>query len=136
MANKKMTMVEKFDATKALLMGETPAVPFTIEDAIAFMDDRKGQAVKKNSSADRKPTPKELEKMAADKAFTDAILSVLATAENPMSVGEISKAHEGLVELSNQKMTSLLTALVRTNAIVRTEIKGKAHFALPSPSAE
>ena len=135
MANKKMTMVEKFDATKALLMGETPAVPFTIEDAIAFMDDRKGQAVKKNSSADRKPTPKELEKMAADKAFTDAILSVLATAENPMSVGEITKAHEGLVELSNQKMTSLLTALVKANTIVRTEIKGKAHFAL-APSAE
>lgn len=144
MANKKMTMVEKFTAVKAMLNGE-PVKDFTIEQAVMFMDERIAQTMKKNASGggERKLTPKEQEKMDADNALRATITEVLASAEKPMTLGEMAKAHPSL-EISNQKLTSLISPMLTERkgvpnpdgTIVRTEIKGKAHFALATPSAE
>jgi hypothetical protein len=41
--------------------------------------------------------------------------------------------HNGeLGEHSNQKISALLTQLLKAEAVIRTEVKGKAHYALPS----
>lgn len=144
MANKKMTMVEKFTAVKAMLNGE-PVKDFTIEQAVMFMDERIAQTVKKNASGggERKLTPKEQEKVNADNALRATITEVLASAEKPMTLGDMAKAHPSLA-ISNQKLTSLISPMLTERkgvpnpdgTIVRTEIKGKAHFALATPSAE
>lgn len=144
MANKKMTMVDKFTAVKAMLKGES-IKDFTIEQAEEFLDERIAQTLKKNASGggERKLTPKEQEKVDADNALRATITEVLASAENPMTLGELSKAHPSL-EISNQKLTSLISPMLTerkgvpnpNGTIVRTEIKGKAHFALATPSAE
>lgn len=129
-------MVEKFTAIKAMLNGEMTE-GFTKTDAEAFLAERITQAMKKSASnGDRKPTAKELAKIEADNGFKSTIVDVLANAENPMTIGEMQKSCEALSALSNQKLTSLLTSLLKANAIVRTEVKGKAHFALPSAEAE
>jgi predicted transcriptional regulator len=49
-----------------------------------------------------------------------------------MPIGSIVKANAELAGYSNQKISALLTQLLKANAVVRTEVKGKAHYALPA----
>jgi hypothetical protein len=122
---KKMNMVEKFGAIKAMLNGEQ-VENFSIEQAIEFIDGRIEQVEKKNAAGggERKPTKTQLENV----GVKETILSVLTS--EPMSIGDIQKAGCNLGELSNQKISALLAQLIKAHKVVRTEIKGKAHFAL------
>ena len=126
MAQKKMTMTEQYEATKALLNGET-VENYSIADAIEFIDGRIAQVAKKNATptGERKPTKIQLE----NKGIKEQIVAVMADNGNPMTVGEIMK--ELGIE-SNQKVTSLLTQLVKASAVKRTEVKGKPYYALPT----
>lgn len=126
MAQKKMTMTEQYEAIKALLNGET-VEDYSTAKAIEFIDGRIAQVAKKNATptGERKPTKTQLE----NEGIKEQILSVMAENGNPMTVGELMKE---LGIDSNQKVTSLLTQLRKTNAVVRTEEKGVAHYALPT----
>ena len=128
MAEKKMTIVEQYEKAIALLNGET-VEGYTVADAVKFLAERSAQTAKKNASGggERKPTKTQLE----NEGIKEQIVAVLATAEKPMNIAEMRKADSTLPE-SSQKMTSLLTQLVKANTIVRTEVKGRAYFALPS----
>jgi DNA-binding transcriptional regulator GbsR (MarR family) len=53
---------------------------------------------------------------------------VLAGAESPMTISEIIKAHEDLHELSTQKVSPLISSLVKEFKVVRIEEKRKAYF--------
>ena len=123
---KKMNMVEKFGAIKAMLNGEKPE-GFSVADALEFLDDRIEKVNAKNAKGgDRKPTKAQVE----NEGIKEQIVSVLRSAEKPMSVGDVQKSSEEMGGLSNQKISALLTQLVRSNIVVRTEVKGKAYFAL------
>ena len=126
MAQKKMTMTEQYEAIKALLNGET-VENYSTAKAIEFIDGRIAQVAKKNATptGERKPTKTQLE----NEGIKEQILSVMAENGNPMTVGELMKE---LGIDSNQKVTSLLTQLRKTNAVVRTEEKGVAYYALPT----
>ena len=56
--------------------------------------------------------------------------------ETPMTITDITKSNAELSGYSNQKISALLTQLLKANAVVRTEVKGRAHYALPSVEAE
>ena len=130
MANKKMTVVQKYDAIEKMLNGEV-VENFSIEDALAFIAERKAQTIRKNTpNPDRKLTPKEQEKVDADAKFKALILEVLASADKALSINDIQKQSQELDMLSNQKLTYLLTALRKGGKIVRTEVKGKSHYSL------
>ena len=130
MANKKMTVVQKYDAIERMLNGEV-VENFSIEDALAFIGERKAQTIRKNTpNPDRKPTPKEQEKVDADTKLKTLILEVLASANKALSINDIQKQSQELDMLSNQKLTYLLTALRKGGKIVRTEVKGKSHYSL------
>jgi hypothetical protein len=132
MANKKMTVVQKYDAIEKMLNGEA-VENFSIEDALAFIGERKAQTIRKNTpNPDRKLTPKEQEKVDADTKAKEIILEVLASADGVLSIGDIQKQSHDLDMLSNQKLTHLLTSLRKENKIVRNEVKGKAHYSLPN----
>lgn len=130
---KKMNMVEKFTAIKALLNGEK-VEGFTVADALAFMDNRIEQTEKKNASGsngERKPTKEQL----ANEGIKEQIIAFLRTQSAPVPMGEIMKA-VGIE--SNQKVTALVSSMLTVRkgevnpngCIVRTEVKGKAHFAI------
>jgi hypothetical protein len=130
---KKMNMVEKFTAIKALLNGEK-VEGFTVADALAFMDNRIEQTEKKNASGsngERKPTKEQL----ANEGIKEQIVAFLRTQSAPVPMGEIMKA-VGIE--SNQKVTALVSSMLTirkgevnpNGCIVRTEVKGKAHFAI------
>ena len=122
MAQKKMTMTEQYEATKALLNGET-VEKYSIADAIKFIDGRIVQVAKKNApTGERKLTKVQIE----NECIKEQILTALGD-NGKMSVGNVMKA----VDIdSNQKVTSLLTQLRVTGKVVRTEEKGVAYYAL------
>ena len=118
---KKMNMVEKFGAIKAMLNGES-VENFSVAEAIEFIEGRIEQVEKKNAGGgERKPTKTQLE----NAGIKEQILSVMTT--TPMTIGEIGKA---IGIDSCQKVSALVTQLLKANMVVRTEVKGKAHFAL------
>lgn len=123
----KMKVVDKYEAIKAMLNGEK-VENFSIEDAVAFTDERIAITEKKNASGggERKPTKTQLE----NEGVKATILSVLSAEGQPMTIADIQKGSAELAEFSNQKLSALLTQLVKSNQVERTEVKGKAHFAL------
>ena len=129
MANKKMTVVEKFTAIQAMLRGET-VENFSAEQAQEFLAERIAQTQRKNAGGDgeKKLTKTQLE----NEGTKGVILEVLSHAHEAMSITDMQKSNTDLGALSNQKITALVSQLVTAKAVVRTEEKGKAHFALPS----
>ena len=121
---KKFNMVDKFGFCIDLLNGKM-VEGFTLADAEKFLQERQVQAQKKNASTTGKPTKTQV----ANEAIKEQILMVLTTKGEPMAVADIMKA---IGIESNQKTTALLTQLVKANAVVRTEVKGKAHYSLPN----
>lgn len=131
MANKKkMTMVEQYNATIALLNGET-VENYTVADAVAFLTGRAEQTTKKNTGGGgtRKPTKTQVE----NEGIKEQILEAIATEGRPLTVGEVMKV---IGIDSNQKVTSLLTQLKKAEVVVRTEEKGVAYYGLPSAEVE
>jgi ribulose 1,5-bisphosphate synthetase/thiazole synthase len=126
MANK-LKVVDKFGAIKAMLNGE-PVENFSVADAVAFLDERIAITEKKNANGggERKPTKEQI----ANEGVKDTIKAVLAEIGVPSTITDLQKASAELGGFSNQKISALLTQLVKGGAVVRTEVKGKAHFAL------
>ena len=76
---------------------------------------------------------KDKEKSAENDRAREIVLDVLTDSENPLTIAEIYGQSEELAEMfsnSNQRLTSLLTKMRKEELVVRTEIKGKAHYAL------
>ena len=131
MAQKKMTMVEQYNATIALLNGET-VEDYSVADAVKFLTGRAEQTAKKNAGGgggERKPTKTQVE----NEGIKAQIMAVLGNAEGRMTVGELMK--ELAIE-SNQKVTSLLTQLRKDGKVERIEEKGVAYYTLPSAEVE
>lgn len=124
----KFKVVDKFGAIKAMLNGEK-VEGFTLADAQAFLDERIAITEKKNASgsgADRKPTKTQLE----NEGIKDTIVSALSAIGKPATIADLQKSCGELAEFTNQKLSALLTQLVKGGKVIRTEVKGKAHFAL------
>lgn len=127
MANKKMTVVEKFTAIGEMLNG-TYEGELTKEQALSFIEERIEQTRKKNASGsgEKKMTPEQI----ANEGIKENILALLATATEPMTLGEMMKSIEGIK--SNQHISALVTQLKNAHKVVRVEVKGKAMFRLPT----
>ena len=129
---KKMNMVEKFTAVKAMLNGES-VENFSVAEAIEFIEGRIEQVNKKNASGngERKPTKTQLE----NEGVKEQIVEFLRTADKAVGIGDICK---GVGIESNQKISALVSQMLTVRkgevnpngCIVRTEVKGKAYFAL------
>lgn len=135
MDKKKLTVVEKFEDAIALLSGKTPEHGMIVEQAVAFLQERKAQTVKKNASgskADRKPTAQQIE----NASIKEQIVAVLESATEPMTATDIAKA---VGCDSNYRISALLGQMVKVTAsgkvneggvLDRTEVKGRAYFAI------
>lgn len=124
---KKMNMVAKFEGVIDLLNGKS-VEGFSKEDAEAFLRERIAQTAKKNASGGNKPTAQQI----ANEGVKQTIMAVLDKIGVPTTITDMQKHSAELAGLSNQRMTALVTQLVKADEVVRTEVKGKAHFALPS----
>lgn len=135
---KKMNMVSKYNAVKAMLNGET-VEGFTLENALEFLNERIAQTEKKNASGstgERKPTKEQI----VNAGIKEQIIEYLGSCENPVTIADICKA---LGIESSQKVTALVSQELTirkgvpnpNGRILRTEVKGKAHFEI-APTTE
>ena len=116
MANK-MTQVQYFEEIVALAEANGR------DDLVEFA---KGRITTiKEKSANRKPTANQQENV----GLKEAIKAVL-NAEQGLTVSDIMKADEKLAGLTNQRVTALLTQLVKAEEVVRTVEKKKAYYTL------
>jgi len=60
----------------------------------------------------------------------NVIVNVLANGNKPMTITEIQENDSTLATLSNQKISALLTQLVKDNKVVRTVDKKRAYFTI------
>lgn len=124
MANKK-TVVEMFE--------ELMAIPALTEEQKNFLEKRIEITKKKNASGsgeNAKPTKTQIE----NEGIKDTIVSVLTT--TPTTITDLIKSSADLAGYTNQKVSALLTQLLKERRVVRTEVKGKAHYALPTDEVE
>ena len=119
---KKITQKQCFEEIINVLNGEQPTIP--TDEVIDFLNGRIELLNKKSSN--KKPTKTQ----EANEALKDVILQVLEDMGRPATASEIIADDRIGKDISNQKMTSLLTQLKKAGAVVRTEEKGKAVFAV------
>ena len=92
------------------------------EDVVAKLTAMKASFEKK-SSAERKPTPTQME----NQGHKEAILNALSSGEK-MTITDLMKPELG--ELSNQRVSAIVRQLTLSGEVVRTEDKRKAFFSL------
>ena len=66
----------------------------------------------------------------ANEGIKEVIVSTLTEISKPSTITDLQNANVQLAELSNQKISALLTQLVNANVVVRTIDKKKAYFSL------
>ena len=133
MANKK-TVVENFDAIKAMLNGEA-VEGYTLEDALAFLDKRIEITKKKNANRSTEPTPKQKEKMAHDVELRGKVVAVMVEGAT-YTPSDLVKLVD-IAEIPNtQKITPMLTTLVADGVLTKATVKGRSVYSLSAETAD
>jgi len=108
MAEKKITIAEKFAATIAILEGREPEIAWEPADAVEFLADRAEKA--KSKPRERKVKPEVIE-------FRNAIVEFLAGQAEPVT----AKAVGAALNESTQKAGAHLRALVSEGRVIAHE---------------
>ena len=123
MANKK-TVVQMYE--------EILAIPALTDEQKAFIEKRIDITKNKNAKRDgAEPTPKQKEQMALNTAIENAVLTAMVEGKS-YTASDIVKLIDRTDVPNTQKLTPRLTALVDDNKIVKTTVKGRTHYALPT----
>ena len=120
MTNKKITNAMALEIAIEVLK-ETDIEKYT--EVVEKLDKMLVQ-VNKKSSANRKPTATQLE----NEDLKVKIKEYLKDTGKKLTVSEMMKEIDGLEELSNQRVTSLVTFLYKEGKIDRVVEKRKAYF--------
>ena len=122
MENKKMTKKETINLLIDVLMGNKE-----VEDVQIFIDfliHERELLEKKSSNSGQTKTQKENE------ILKEKIVKTLKELNKFSTITEIQESNAELADLSNQKITALLTQLVNANIVDRVVDKKKAYFKL------
>lgn len=94
-------------------------------DLVAFVDTRIAQVEAKNSKRSDKPTKAQRE----NAVYADAIRATLEPGK-AYTVSDILHAVDEVKDLSNQRVSAIVRAMVSAGSMTRAEVKGKAYFTL------
>lgn len=114
----KMTYVQAIDVALERLVEEDAEAR---EKLIALKEQ-----LTKRGSTPKKPTKTQME----NDGFKADIISYLATADAPATIKDIQANVFSVSTLSNQRMTHLLTDLVKNETLVKTYVKKTPYFAM------
>lgn len=118
MENKKITKREYFNTLRGIVEN------LDREDLVEFIDHEIELLNKKATS--KKPTKIQVE----NENIKGLIIEGLENLDKPVTISELQESDENLANLSNQKISALLTQLIKDNKVVRVEDKRKAYFSL------
>lgn len=127
MAKTTLTQATALVSAIALINGET--VSYSTEEIVAKLTDMHKTIANKSTS---KVSKAELEKRSA---LSEIVLATLAEIGKPATVSEIQRANESLQTykgeiVSGQRITSILTALVKDNKVTNVKDKKKSYFSI------
>ena len=123
MANKK-TVVQMYE--------EILAVEGLTDEQKAFIEKRIEITQKKNANrGNGEPTPKQKEKMAVDTEIENAVLGAMVDGAT-YTASDLVKLIDRTDVPNTQKLTPRLTALVAENKVVKSTVKGRTSYSLPS----
>jgi hypothetical protein len=123
MANKK-TVVQMYE--------EILAIEGLTDEQKAFIEKRIEITQKKNANrGNGNPTPKQKEKMAVDTEIENAILGAMVDGAT-YTASDLVKLIDRTDVPNTQKLTPRLTALVAENKVVKSTVKGRTNYSLPS----
>ena len=123
MANKK-TVVQMYE--------EILAITGLTDEQKAFIEKRIEITKNKNAKRDgAEPTPKQKEQMAVNASIEEAVLTAMANGVT-YTASDLVKVIDRTDVPNTQKLTPRLTALVEDNKIVKTTVKGRTHYSLPT----
>lgn len=123
MANKK-TVVQMYE--------EILAIEGLTDEQKAFIEKRIEITQKKNANrGNGNPTPKQKEKMAVDTEIENAVLGVMVNGAT-YTASDLVKLIDRTDVPNTQKLTPRLTALVAENKVVKSTVKGRTNYSLPS----
>lgn len=126
MANKK-TVVQMYE--------ELLAIPNLTDEQKSFLEKRIEITKKKNANRGGEPTPKQLEKMAENKALQDKVVAVM-NADTKYTPTDLVKMVDDTAIPNTQKLTPLLTALVADGVLVKETEKGRSVYSLSADNAD
>ena len=95
------------------------------EEMVAFID-REIALLEKKSSAPRKPSAKQVE----NDGFKAEIVAYLACADAPKSIKELQAEIPSLAELTNQRITHMLTDLVKAETLTKAYVKKTPYYSV------
>ena len=115
--------------TKMTITDQINAIAFDTltEDQFNFLVERALKSVRK-STGERKPTKVQTE----NELLKADILVTLSTADEPLSIKAIQEATASLADLSNQRISHLLKALVDSGQVDKVYVKKTPLFSLAS----
>ena len=86
----------------------------------------------RKASTPRKPTKTQLE----NEGLKDAVFTFLSYSNTPQTIKEITTGVGGLTDLSNQRVTHLLTALRNEGKVKRTVVKKVSYYEIGTEEEE
>ena len=123
MANKK-TVVQMYE--------EILAIPTLTDEQKTFIEKRIEITQKKNANrGNGEPTPKQKEQMALNAEIEDAVLSAMVEGAS-YTASDLVKLIDRTDVPNTQKLTPRLTALVAENKVIKSTVKGRTNYSLPS----
>lgn len=112
-----MTKREMYNAILTVVADNADMVAF-INHEIELLD-RKANSL-------RKPTATQI----ANDGFKAEIVAYLATADAPKSIKELQTEIPSLAELTNQRITHMLTDLVKANTLTKEHVKKTPYYSV------
>ena len=94
-------------------------------EMVAFID-HEIELLERKGNTPRKPTKTQVE----NDGFKADIVATLARLDAPVSIKELCEACPSIADLTNQRVTHLLTDLRKDGAVARTYVKKVAYFAI------
>ena len=113
------TLKENFVAIREIVEREGRA------DLVEFVDGRIAQLEKKSSSP-KKPTERQKENASLKAEIIDYLMQVA----EPMCIKDIQAGVESLGKLTNQRISHLLTDLVKADEVEKTYVKKVPYYSI------
>lgn len=111
--------------TKREMFAEIRKIVADNEEMVTFID-HEISLLDRKSGSPRKPTKTQLE----NEDYKANILDTLASLDRPVTIKELCEACNPIADLTNQRITHMLTDLRKDGKVARTYVKKVPYFAL------
>lgn len=111
--------------TKKEMFAEIRAMVADNEEMVAFID-HEIELLNKKSNSVRKPTATQIE----NDGFKAEIVAHLTTADNSKTIKELQAEIPSIAELTNQRITHMLTDLVKAGTLVKEYVKKTPYYSV------